>query len=234
MTALSPAPAEDVATAMVAPPAAQDRRAGDVIVAETSSHHRALAPIPTLRARRREDTHAAPAAPAPRARPRAAVAVACAAALACLTLAGRDRIVAKIPAADRVFAAIGLPVNLDGVEFRGVVSKVAELDGQKVLAVTGDIVNLRGVETTLPGLRLTVRGADGRSLYVWTAQAAASALAPGQATTFRTRLAAPPDEGRDVVVSLADPVRRVAQAERVADPGKSRTRLSTQTDAERR
>ena len=41
-------------------------------------------------------------------------------------LAGRERIVARIPAADRAFAAIGLPVNLAGVEFRNVASKAGQ------------------------------------------------------------------------------------------------------------
>ena len=185
------------------------------IAAEASNLHPALAPIPTLK-RRRPDATVRPSAAPRRAPPRRAVGVACAVLLATLVLGGRERIVARVPAADRLFAAIGLPVNLAGVEFRNVVSKVAEIDGQKVLAVTGEIVSLRASASALPGLTLTARGSDGRALYVWTAHAGASKLGPGETTTFRTRLASPPEEARDVLVALADPARQIAQAEPAA------------------
>jgi len=196
---------------------------GGAIAVEASSVHPAAAPLrPTLRRVRPNGPPARVVAPR-RAPPRRAIGAVCAVALVCLTLAGRERIVTRVPAADRVFAAIGLPVNLAGVEFRNIVSKVTEIDGQKVLAVTGEIVNLRSAAATpMPGLKLTARGADGRALYVWTANAATSKLAPGETTTFRSRLAAPPDEAREVMVSLAEPTRVVAQAATPAPPSKGR------------
>lgn len=194
-------------------PALADRAEATDLLAADASPAWPPAPVPTVKSRRPQ---AGPrvAARERRAPFRGALGVGCAAVLVMLALGGRERIVARLPATDRLFAALGLPVNLAGVEFRNVVSKVTEIDGQKVLAVTGEVVNLRGAEATpLPGLTLTARGADGRALYVWTAQAAATKLAPGEATSFRTRLAAPPDEARDVVVRLAEPAKRVAQAE---------------------
>lgn len=187
--------------------------ATDAIVAEASNTHRASAPvlIPTL-ARRRPGVQEPLPAPAPARRgPRAALGAICAVLLVSMIVGGRERIVTRIPAADRVFAAIGLPVNLAGVEFRNVVSQVTEIDGQKVLAVHGEVANLnRGATTSFPALKMTVRGGDGRALYVWTANAATSKLAPGETTTFRTRLAAPPDGARDILVSLAEPTRPAA------------------------
>jgi hypothetical protein len=187
--------------------------ASDVIVAEASNIHSASAPIliPML-ARRRPGLKAPQPARAPaRLGPRVALGAICAVLLVSMIAGGRERIVARVPSADRVFAAIGLPVNLAGVEFRNVVSKVTEIDGQKVLAVNGEVANLnRAATTSFPALKMTVRGADGRALYVWTANAVTSKLAPGETTTFRTRLAAPPDGARDVLVSLAEPAKPIA------------------------
>lgn len=195
----------------------------EAITAEASSIHPSAAPlVSTLRARR-PNAPIATALPSRAAPPRRVIGAVCAVLLATLTLAGRERIVTRLPATDRIFAAIGLPVNLAGVEFRNVASKIAEIDGQKVLAVTGEIVNLRSAAAAaVPGLKLTARGADGRPLYVWTTNAATSKLAPGETTTFRSRLAAPPDEAREVVVSLADAARVVAQADPPATASKGR------------
>lgn len=196
-----------------------DAAVGGAISAEASSAHvDATAPLtPTLRRRRVEPR--ASAERRHRAPPRRAIVAVCSLTLVCLTLAGRERIVTRLPMTDRVFAAIGLPVNLAGVDFRNVASKVTEIDGQKVLAVTGEVVNLRmSASTTLPALTLTARGADGRALYVWTTAATTSKLGPGETATFRSRLAAPPEEAREVVVALAEPAKQFAQAE----PAKSK------------
>ncbi|MBK9081071.1 MAG: zinc-ribbon domain-containing protein [Rhizobiales bacterium] len=145
--------------------------------------------------------------PAPRAvslAPRRALVGLLAAAAVSAALAGREAVVARAPVAARFYAAIGLPVNLSGVEFRNVKSVVAEENGARILAVTGEVANLRDRTTPLPPLRVSVHGGDGRQIYVWTAEAPKSKLAAGETTSFRTRLAAPPDKARDVRVTLAE------------------------------
>lgn len=220
MTAARPAPAapappdsRDVAVEGVA--AAEpiekvlvvgDRQAAPII-AEATSAHVAMRPAPPAPRRRRTAT--VDSAPAPKkrsARTRWALGAVCALALVSLTLGGRERLVAKVAGADRVFAAIGLPVNLSGLEFRNVASRVAEIDGRKVLAVTGDLVNIRTASVSAPAIRITARGADGRALYVWTTNASSAKLAPGETASFRTRLAAPPEDARDVLVAFAEPL----------------------------
>jgi hypothetical protein len=178
-----------------------------VIAAEASSMHAAMAIVAPTPPRQRS-AQIAPAAKGPSGRTRRVVGAACALGLACVTLAIRDKVVEKIPVSDRVFAAIGLPVNLAGVEFRNVTSQVAEIEGQKVLAVSGEVTSVRrSAATTVPKLQLTVRSQDGRPLYVWTADAPKSKLEPGESVSFRTRLAAPPEGARDVAVSLVEPTR---------------------------
>jgi hypothetical protein len=52
----------------------------------------------------------------------------------------------------------------------------------------------------VPRLKLAVRNAAKEEIYSWTAAPPRATLAPGQAVAFRTRLASPPPESRDVLV----------------------------------
>jgi hypothetical protein len=122
------------------------------------------------------------------------------------TIAARAAIVRAAPATAAAFASLGMPVNLRGLAIDGVRATIAgpAEDGRELI-VTGEIVNLRQVETPAPNLRLTLRGEDERELYVWTAREPKSRLGPHERLAFRARLAAPPAGVRDVLVNLAAP-----------------------------
>ena len=115
-------------------------------------------------------------------------------------VAARDAIVRHAPATARLYAAIGLPVNLRGLDLRHVTSTLAGEGAQRVLAVEGEIANLAATETAVPPLGVAVRGADARDIYSWTASPPKPRLAPGEIVPFRARLAAPPEGARDAVV----------------------------------
>jgi hypothetical protein len=118
-------------------------------------------------------------------------------------IALREKIVDVAPPAAKAFAAIGLPVNLAGLELREVRSHI-EMDGaRKVLAVEGEIANTRRESRSVPPVALTVRGEDGQAKYAWTTRAAKSRLEPGETIAFRARLAAPPESGADVLVRFS-------------------------------
>jgi len=118
-------------------------------------------------------------------------------------LAERSPIVAAIPATARLFAAVGLPVNLRGLALDNVRTNTLDLGDGKVLVVEGVVVNLRDSATTAPDIRIALRGADKRELYVWTSPAPKDRLAANEQVSFRTRLAAPPEGVRDVLVRFA-------------------------------
>ena len=69
--------------------------------------------------------------------------------------------------------------------------------------VENNYAGLISEDNDVPGLALSVRGADGVQRYGWTAPAPKNRLAPGEAITFRARLAAPPEDGVEVVVGFA-------------------------------
>jgi hypothetical protein len=119
-------------------------------------------------------------------------------------VAQREALVRVLPDAAPVFAAVGLPVNLRGLTFRNVASTVFADSAHPVLAVTGEITNLRDVVRPVPEIRIAVRGTDGREMYSWTAPATKAELKAGETIAFRTRLATPPAGAHDIVVRFAE------------------------------
>ncbi len=112
----------------------------------------------------------------------------------------RERLVRIAPQSAAVFAAVGLPVNLRGIDIRDVKSRMVEDNGVSVLVIDGNLVNVSKARVPVPRLRFAVLGDKGQEIYVWSAQADRGTLQPGEAMTFRRRLAAPPTDGRDVSV----------------------------------
>jgi hypothetical protein len=115
----------------------------------------------------------------------------------------RDRIVRIAPLAAAPYAALGLPVNLDGLALSDVRSRVAMEGARKVLLVEGEIVNLRRDANFAPPLALSVRGADGLDKYAWTTRAPKARLEPGERIAFHARLVSPPENGAEVLVHFA-------------------------------
>lgn len=143
-------------------------------------------------------------------------AAALAAVIGVMALIGmREKVVSVLPTAAAIYAAVGLPVNLAGLELRGVHSRIVMEGERKVLAIEGEIVNLRREANQVPPVALTVRAENGQGKYAWTTRVPKSRLEPGEAIAFRARLASPPEGGSDVLVrfaSLEEAARRKAPA----------------------
>ena len=138
---------------------------------------------------------------------RLAAPIACAAALvgAMAAVAARAEIVAIAPATGGLYAAIGLPVNPVGLAISNVSARLGAGGDKSLLAVEGALVNLRGKETAAPNLRIALRAADGRELYVWTTRPPKDRLAAGERVPFVARLAAPPPGVVDALVKFVAP-----------------------------
>ena len=116
---------------------------------------------------------------------------------------GRAQVVRMFPATAALYAGIGLPVNLRGLEFRTVRSELVGSGGDAVLVVEGEIANISGRDAPVPPIEIGVRGAEGQMLYTWTNDPPRETLATSDTAQFRARLAAPPAEGRQVLVRFA-------------------------------
>jgi predicted Zn finger-like uncharacterized protein len=117
-----------------------------------------------------------------------------------VAIVSRASIVRAVPDLAGLYSAVGLPVNLRGLELRSVRTNSGAQDGIPVLMVEGEIVNVTGSVVEIPRLRIAVLGSDRRELYAWTTQLPRSVLSEGERIPFRSRLASPPAEGREVLV----------------------------------
>ncbi|MFD1333237.1 FxLYD domain-containing protein, partial [Methylopila musalis] len=117
-----------------------------------------------------------------------------------LLLAFRTDVVRAAPGAASLYARIGLPVNVRGLEIARVTSVEEMENGVPMLLVSGEIGNVSGETVEVPRLRLAVLAGDGRELYAWTTVSGRRELAEGETATFRARLASPPAEGRRIAV----------------------------------
>lgn len=118
-------------------------------------------------------------------------------------VASRNVIVAQWTPSASLFAAIGAPVNLRGLEITNLRSELLEEEGIRILTVEGDITNLSRSSLKVPELDMNVRGSMARALYSWRAPSPKTVLQKGESVTFRTRLTSPPPDAADVRVRFS-------------------------------
>ena len=115
----------------------------------------------------------------------------------------RQKVAMLVPQTTSLYAAAGLPVTPRGMDFVGVGYHQQIEDGQKVLFVSGQIVNRSSHELSVPPVRVTLLDADRRELYSWNFVAPVSTLMPGATSKFRTRLQSPPRDTHNLEVRFA-------------------------------
>lgn len=120
-----------------------------------------------------------------------------------LLVVNRNSIVDLWSPSANIFALIGTPVNLRGLEISNLRSVLVEEDGLRTLTVEGDIKNVADSSLKVPELDVNIRGSAARALYSWRAPSPRSTLGKGETMTFRTRLAAPPHGAAEVQVRFS-------------------------------
>jgi len=121
-----------------------------------------------------------------------------------LAVSKRDSLVRHLPQLAPAFKLIGLPVNLRGLTFAELKTRILEDNGQKILTIEGTIASVASVKTSVPPVLISLRGNDGREIYHWTARVGQSQIEPGKSLSFRTRLASPPDTAQIVQVNFTN------------------------------
>lgn len=123
--------------------------------------------------------------------------------LVCLA---RTSVVRAVPQTASLFARLGLPVNLRGIEIRDVVAFSSPADdGQPAeLVVEGDLVGVARSDAPVAPLSIEIRDAGGRTVRTFSIPAPRSVLAATETARFRASLPAPPRDGRSVVLRFAD------------------------------
>ena len=123
-------------------------------------------------------------------------------AMAMAVVASRGAIVARLPQAGIAFAAMGLPVNAQGIEFGPLQARLDQASGG-VLSIEGTVTNLRARTTAVPEIVASLKGPDGREVYAWRTTVAKTNLGAGESASFRTRLATPPANAQKIVLRFA-------------------------------
>jgi predicted Zn finger-like uncharacterized protein len=134
--------------------------------------------------------------------PAVSLATVCAAmgALVMALLIWRNDVVRLLPQTAAFYNLVGLDVNLRGLSFKDVKVSSENVDGKPVLVIEGVIVGQARKPVELPRLRFSVRDAQGAEIYAWNAVLEQAVLKPGEKAWFKSRLASPPPEGRNIDV----------------------------------
>jgi len=112
----------------------------------------------------------------------------------------RDSVAMLVPSSKSFYSAVGLPVSSRGLDISKVAYHQTREEGQRVLFVTGRIVNHSAHEQTLPRIHIALFDADRHQVFAWNTVAPVSTLKPGEATNFKLRLASPPDDSHTLEV----------------------------------
>jgi len=122
----------------------------------------------------------------------------------------RNEVCAYAPALAGVYSAMGLPVNLLGIEFAGIELKRKYENGFPVLSVRGEVVNISKTRRQVPDVHLGLRGPGGQEIYHWSINIGRTQLGPSERVKFVTRLASPPEEASKIIIKFKKPrLRRV-------------------------
>jgi predicted Zn finger-like uncharacterized protein len=135
-------------------------------------------------------------------RPRIGLGTVCAAmgALVLALLIWRADVVRLLPQTAGFYKMVGLEVNLRGLVFKDVKVSSETVEGKPVLVIEGIILGEAKKPVELPRLRFAVRDAQGAEIYAWNAVLEQAVLNPGEKAWFKSRLASPPPEGRNIDV----------------------------------
>jgi hypothetical protein len=115
-----------------------------------------------------------------------------------------ETVVAAAPISIKAYEALGYDINIYGLEVRGLEREHIIMDGQRILAVKGNIANIDSDLRKIPWLRFALTGPSGEELYSWTLDTSAKPLLrPGETTAFVTRISAPPEAAEKLQIRFA-------------------------------
>lgn len=115
-------------------------------------------------------------------------------------IAWRAEVVRVMPQTAAFFKMVGMGVNLRGLAFEDLKISTETVNNKPVLLIEGAIIDVARRSVEIPRLRFIVRDAGGADIYAWNAVLEQPVLNPGEKAWFKTRLASPPAEGREIAV----------------------------------
>lgn len=105
----------------------------------------------------------------------------------------RADLVLWFPQLAGLYSAIGLPVNVLGLEFSDAKTLTLLRDGKTVMQISAKIRSIAGRSVRVPPVLVSLLDAKGAPVYQWTVAPQASSMDPGDVVPFTTEMNAPPD-----------------------------------------
>lgn len=124
----------------------------------------------------------------------------------------RTEIVKLAPAMAGFYSAIGLGVNVVGLEFSEVSTLMSRRGDSEVISVTATIRGVEARRVVVPPVVVSLLDAKGASLYQWSVMPPAPDVEPGEAVVFSAELASPPKGATQLRLGFAPGRQNVAVA----------------------
>lgn len=116
---------------------------------------------------------------------------------------GREAIVERYPDLAGLYEAVGLGVNVVGLDFAELTTLKTLSGGSDVLMVSAQILGLNAKPVPVPPVVVSLLDASGHAVYEWSVSPQVPNLMAGERATFDTRLSLPPSEAVNVRLSFA-------------------------------
>jgi predicted Zn finger-like uncharacterized protein len=120
-----------------------------------------------------------------------------------LGFALRTDLVRWFPSLAGLYASIGMPVNVVGLEFESSKTMTTFRGGKAVMIITSRIRSVAGTTVEVPPVLVSLLDANGATVYEWTVTPLAREMAPGEILDFSTEVSAPPQGAVTVRLSFA-------------------------------
>lgn len=116
---------------------------------------------------------------------------------------GRVQIVERYPDLAGIYEAVGLGVNVVGLDFSNLETLKSLSGGNDVLTVSAQIVGRSKTPVPVPPVLVSLLDATGHAVYEWSVTPRVNDLMSGERATFDTRLSLPPSEAVRVRLSFS-------------------------------
>lgn len=116
---------------------------------------------------------------------------------------GREQIVERYPDLAGLYEAVGLGVNVVGLDFSDLATLKSLSGGNDVLTVSAQIVGRSSRPVPVPPVVISLLDTSGHAVYEWSVMPRVRDLMAGERATFDTRLSLPPSEAVRVRLSFA-------------------------------
>lgn len=116
----------------------------------------------------------------------------------------RTDLVRWFPALAGAYAAMGLPVNIVGLEFEDAKTLMSLRAGKPVMQITARIRSVASRTVAVPPVLVSLFDARGGVVYEWTVTPKAAEMEPGEILDFATEVNAPPEGATTVRLTFTD------------------------------